>query len=70
VNIDDRENIAEYSVDDGSIIEHNPQDGAIALAIKLLQTIKEPQEAELTWQSKKKIMSMLSNKKHETLENE
>lgn len=30
-----------YISDDGSHIKHNPKDGAIKLAIKLLKTIKE-----------------------------
>ena len=30
-----------YVCDDGSIITHDPKDGAVALAIKALQTIKE-----------------------------
>ncbi len=30
-----------YLVDDGSLVWHNPKDGAVALAVKLLATIKE-----------------------------
>ena len=30
-----------YEVDTGELITHNPEDGAVALAIKLLKTIKE-----------------------------
>lgn len=30
-----------YRVDDGSGLWHNPDDGAVALAMKLLATIKE-----------------------------
>lgn len=30
-----------YRVDDGSTIDHDPKDGAVALAIKLLGTIRE-----------------------------
>jgi len=30
-----------YVGDDGSEIEHNPDDGAVKLAIKMLQTIKD-----------------------------
>ena len=30
-----------YDVDDGTVIYHNPDDGAVALAIELLKTIKE-----------------------------
>lgn len=30
-----------YMADDGSEINHNPDDGAVQLAIKLLETIKE-----------------------------
>ena len=30
-----------YECDDGSLIIHNPDDGAVALAIKMLETIKE-----------------------------
>lgn len=30
-----------YDVDDGSQVHHDPDDGAVALAIKLLGTIKE-----------------------------
>ena len=36
----DDENV-EYQCDDGTIIHHNPDDGAVKLAIKLLKTIKE-----------------------------
>lgn len=32
----------EYTVDDGNIIQHLYEDGAVALAHKLLDTIKEP----------------------------
>ena len=31
----------EYLCDDGTIIHHNPDDGAVKLAIKLLKTIQE-----------------------------
>jgi len=31
----------EYEVDDGSIIIHDPDDGAVKLAIEMLKTIKE-----------------------------
>jgi len=30
-----------YLVDDGSVVWHDPEKGAVALAIKLLKTIKE-----------------------------
>jgi hypothetical protein len=30
-----------YVCDDGTEIQHDPEDGAVALAIKALQTIKE-----------------------------
>lgn len=30
-----------YVSDDGRLIKHNPEDGAVELAIKLLKTIKE-----------------------------
>ena len=30
-----------YLVDDGTTIQHDPDDGVVALAIKLLETIKE-----------------------------
>jgi hypothetical protein len=39
VNSDDVPN--EYRVDDGRIIRHKPNDGAVKLAIKLLQGIRE-----------------------------
>lgn len=35
-----------YVVDDGSEIQHNPDDGAVALAIKMLQTIKDDPDKE------------------------
>lgn len=35
------DNRVPYDVDDGSIVYHDPDDGAIALAHKLLDTIKE-----------------------------
>lgn len=36
-----REEVGKYRVDDGSIIEHNYNDGAIKLAHKLLDTMYE-----------------------------
>ena len=35
------ENGTIYKVDDGSILYHNPNEGAVVLAKKLLDTIKE-----------------------------
>lgn len=35
------EETGHYLCDDGSKIKHNPKDGAVALAIKALKTIKE-----------------------------
>lgn len=34
-----------YVGDDGSEIKHDPKDGAVALAIKMLETIKEDPDA-------------------------
>jgi hypothetical protein len=34
-----------YVCDDGSLIEHDPADGAVALAIKALKTIHEDPDA-------------------------
>lgn len=34
-----------YVCDDGSLIEHDPDDGAIALAIKLLETLEDNPDA-------------------------
>lgn len=31
-----------YRLDTGEVIEHHPPDGAVALAIKMLQTVREP----------------------------
>ena len=36
-----RRDIGKYVVDDGSLIEHNPDDGAVPLAIKMLESIQE-----------------------------
>jgi hypothetical protein len=36
-----RDGVCEYRCDDGSVIEHDPDDGAVALAHKLLNTIRE-----------------------------
>jgi len=33
-----------YDVDDGSKLTHNPDDGAVKLAIKMLKTVKEAKE--------------------------
>lgn len=33
--------IGKYVLDDGSLLKHNPDDGAVTLAIKMLETIKE-----------------------------
>ena len=41
-----REKTGIYKVDDGSIIEHEYNDGAIVLAHKLLDTIKELQRED------------------------
>lgn len=34
--------MCKYEVDDGSVIEHDRAAGAVALAIEMLKTIKEP----------------------------
>lgn len=34
--------VNKYLVDDGTVLEHVREDGAIPLAIAMLQTIKEP----------------------------
>ena len=31
-----------YNVDDGTVLLHDPDDGAVPLAIKMLETIREP----------------------------
>jgi len=33
-----------YNVDDGTIVHHDPDDGAVKLAIQLLKTIKESKQ--------------------------
>lgn len=33
--------VGKYVLDDGTYIEHDPDDGAVALAIKMLETIKD-----------------------------
>jgi len=38
----DGEGFTEYSVDDGSTVLHRRGDGAVELAMKLLDTIREP----------------------------
>lgn len=43
-NIGKNENVCKYQVDDGSIIEHDFDGGAVELAIKMLRTIKEQEE--------------------------
>lgn len=35
-----------YIGDDGSVIEHDPEDGAVRLAIKMLETIKDNPDKE------------------------
>ena len=35
------EKVTKYAVDDGGYVYHNPDDGAVPLAIQLLETIKE-----------------------------
>ncbi len=39
--ITDNKGITKYKNDDGLTILHNPKDGAVKLAIKMLKTIKE-----------------------------
>ncbi len=34
--------VYKYDLDDGSVIGHKPDDGAVVLAKKMLDTIKEP----------------------------
>lgn len=41
IRIKGEKGICEYFVDDGSIIKHDFNDGAVALAKKLLDTVKE-----------------------------
>lgn len=41
VRMTENENECEYHCDDGSVIKHNPEEGAVALAKKMLDTIKE-----------------------------
>lgn len=36
-----RTDIFEYKVDDGTVLHHRPDDGAVSLAIAMLKTIKE-----------------------------
>lgn len=44
-----------YKCDDGTIIEHNPDDGAVALAKKMLDTIKEVKEVVEKCNSEKSL---------------
>jgi len=39
--VDPKTGEVEYKIDDGSIVKHNPDHGAVELSIKLLKTIKE-----------------------------
>ena len=39
---EDNPDLCFYKVDDATIVAHKPSDGAVALAHKLLDTIKEP----------------------------
>lgn len=57
-----REEDGKYRVDDGSIIEHNYGDGAIALAHKLLDTMYELQRKEKI----EKLETMLQQIKEST----
>lgn len=41
VRMTEEKNECEYHCDDGSVIKHNPEEGAVALAKKMLDTIKE-----------------------------
>lgn len=52
-----REETGKYRVDDGSVIEHNYDDGAIVLAHKLLDTMYELQRKEKV----EKIMNIMEN---------
>ena len=38
---ENRDGDCEYKCDDGTIIKHDPDKGAVELAIKMLRTIKE-----------------------------
>jgi hypothetical protein len=40
-NIGQKGSICSYELDTGEIIEHNPDEGAVVLAKKMLDTIKE-----------------------------
>ena len=42
----------EYDLDDGSVVIHDPSQGATKLAIKMLETIKDPGQIDRDFQSK------------------
>lgn len=42
VNQRTTDGVTEYKVDDGRVVKHRRTDGAVKLAIKLLEGIKEP----------------------------
>jgi len=41
-----------YDLDDGSVVIHDPSKGATKLAIKMLETIKDPGQIDRDFQSK------------------
>lgn len=45
---------ATYDVDDGTVIRHNPDKGAVSLAIELLKKIKEPVGQDTTREGEEK----------------
>lgn len=49
----------EYECDDGSVIVHDYNDGAVALAHKLLDTIKEPSMNEKKQKKLEKLQKLI-----------
>jgi len=57
--ISDGEGGYNYKLDDGQVIQHNMDDGAVKLAIKMLETIKEQGISQEKGEKKKGIMQIV-----------
>lgn len=57
--------VCAYKCDDGSIIEHHYDDGAVTLAHKMLDTIKEPSKEERQKRRVEELLKLFNSKRGE-----
>lgn len=62
-----KDKICIYECDNGSTIEHYYNDGAVVLAHKLLDTIKEPAQEQKLQERMEKLYKLLNSEKEKNL---